>query len=130
MMIYYHYINYYVITFSMKLNPFLKNFIAVILILIAIGGIFSLLYSPLQQTTQIPISQLVSDINQDKVKKISVSGNTIDISYHDNSEATSMKESNAVLPELLLNLGTEKDKLQKVEISAKALEESIWSWLL
>ncbi len=114
----------------MKLNPFLKNFLAVILILLALGGIFSLFYSPAQNKTEISISQLASDINQDKVKKITVSGNSIDIIYHDNTESTSMKESNSVLPDLLVSLGADKDKLKNVEISAKAEQESVWSWLL
>lgn len=126
MVVYYH----YKITIFMKLNPFLKNFLAVILILLALGGIFSLFYSPLQQKKEIPVSQLVADINQDKVKKVTVSGNILEIVYHDNSEATSMKESNSVLSDLLISLGTEKEKLQKVEVSAKIEEESVWSWLL
>jgi len=114
----------------MKSNPFLKNFLAIVLILLALGGIFSLFYSPLQQKTEIPVSQLVSDINQEKVKKITVSGNTVDIVYNDNTESTSIKESNSILPELLINLGVNQQKLQKVEISVQVEKENIWSWLL
>src|SRR5258706_502784 len=42
----------------------------------------------------------------------------------------SMKESNSVLPDLLTNLGVDKTKLQKVEISANAQQESVWTWLV
>jgi ATP-dependent Zn protease len=35
-----------------------------------------------------------------------------------------------VLPDLLTNLGADKTKLQKVEIGASMVKESIWSWLL
>src|SRR3989344_959603 len=114
----------------MKINPLLKNFLAIILILLALGGIFSLLYSQMQQKTEISISQLASEINQDKVQKITLSGDTLNIVYKDNTESTSLKESNSILPDLLISLGTDKDKLKNVEISAKPQEESVWSWLL
>ena len=114
----------------MKLNPLIKNFIFVILIFLAVGGVFSLFYLPPETTNQISISQLVSDINQDKVKKITVSGDNISVLYQDDKKSQSMKESNSVLPDLLLNLGANKDKLQKIEIDVVAQQENIWSWLL
>jgi len=114
----------------MKLNLLIKNFIFVVLIFLAIGGIFSLLYLPSEKPSQISISQLVQDLNQDKLKKITVSGNNIKILYQDNKTAESMKESNSVLPDLLLNLGVDKNKLQKVEIDAIPQQENVWSWLL
>ncbi len=114
----------------MKINPLLKNFIVVILILLAVGGVFSLVYLPQEKTTQISLSQLVGDINSDKVKKIEVSGDNIKVTYTDDKTADSMKESNSVLPVVLTNLGANQDKLQKVEISASAVKESVWSWLL
>ncbi len=114
----------------MKLNPLIKNFISVILIFLTIGGVFSLLYMPLEKPNQISVSQLANDINQDKVKKITVSGDSINVVYTDDKTAKSMKESNSVLPELLLNLGVDKDKLQKVEVNVTPLQESVWSWLI
>lgn len=114
----------------MKLNPLIKNVIFAILILLTLGGAFSLFYLPSEKPTQISLSQLATEINQDKVKKITVSGDSIAITYTDDKTAESMKESNSVLPDLLTNLGAEKEKLQKVEISASPVQESIWSWLL
>src|SRR3989344_4833171 len=113
----------------MKFNPLFKNFVFVVLIFLALGGILGLLYSPLQQINKISISQLVSDINQDKVKKITVFGDDIQIIYTDDKMAESMKESNSVLPELLLGLGVDPEKIKKVEISAEQKQESVWSWL-
>jgi len=89
-----------------------------------------LFYSPAEEKNQISFSQLVNDINQDRVKKITLSGNAIDVLYTDDKTAGSTKESNAVLPELLISLGVDKGKLQKVEISAKPEQQSLWSWLL
>jgi len=92
--------------------------------------VFSLLYLPDQQANEVSLSQLAGDINQDKVKKITVSGDSVEIIYTDDKKASSMKESNSVLSDVLVNLGADKTKLQKVEISASTQEESVWSWLL
>lgn len=113
----------------MKLNPLIKNFFFVVLILLAVGGIFSLFYSSPSQVSEIPVSQLVSEINQNKVKKITVSGDRVFVTYNDDKTASSMKESNSVLSEVLINLGAEKTKLQKVEIDVKTEQQSVWSWL-
>lgn len=113
----------------MKLNPLVKNFVLVILIFLTIGGIFSLFYIPVEKPNQVSISQLVSDINQEKVSKIIIAGDQLEISYFDKSVALAMKESNSTLTDLLLNLGANKDNLQKVQIDVIAKKESAWSWL-
>src|SRR3989344_6419920 len=114
----------------MKLNPLLKNFIFIVLILVVVAGVFSLFYLPAEKPNEISLSQLVNDINADKVKKIDVAGASVNITYTDDKTAVSMKESNSVLPDLLTNLGADKTKLQKIEISASIQQESVWSWLL
>jgi len=113
----------------MKTNPLIKNFVFVVLILFALGGIFSLMYMPTDATTEISTTQLVSDINADKVKKIVVSGDSLSIVYKDDKEASSMKEVGQGLTDLLINLGVNKEKLQGVEIYQEAAKESLWSWL-
>jgi len=110
-------------------NPLIKNFVFVILILLIVGGIFSLLYFPATTPNEISTTQLVSDINNSKVKKITVSGDSLDIVYNDNKTATSMKESGTGLTDLLINLGVNKDNLQKVEISNQVAKQDLWSWL-
>jgi len=110
-------------------NSLFKNFVLVILILLAIGGIFSLLYYPATEKTEISATQLVNDINQDKIKKITVSGNALEITYSDDKIATSMKEADTSITDLLTNLGVNKDNLQKVSINIQAEKESVWSWL-
>ncbi len=114
----------------MKLNPLLKNFISVVLILVAVGGLLSFFYLSGEKPNQISLSQLVTDLNQDKVKKISVAGDVVKITYTDNKTAESMKESNSVLPDLLVSLGADKTKLQKVDIEAEPEQQDVWSWLL
>jgi len=88
-----------------------------------------LLYFPATTPNEISTTQLVSDINNSKVKKITVSGDSLDIVYNDNKTATSMKESGTGLTDLLINLGVNKDNLQKVEISNQVAKQDLWSWL-
>lgn len=113
----------------MELNSLIKNFVFVVLIFLAAGGIFSLLYLPAEQPAQISLSQLVADINQDRIKKITISGNSVTVAYQDNKTAHSMKESNSVLSDVLISLGANTAKLQKVEISAEVEQQSVWTWL-
>ena len=114
---------------KMKLNPLFKNFLAVILILLAIGAIFSLLYYPAEDTNKISATQLVSDINQSKVKEIGVSGDLLKITFSDDTTATSMKEPNTSITDLLVNLGVNKENLDSVDINIKPAEQDVWSWL-
>lgn len=113
----------------MKINPLVKNFVFVVLILLVVGGVFSLFYFPIEPTDQVSLSQLVSDINQDKVKKIAVLGDNVTVTYIDDKTATSMKESNSVLSDVLVNLGADKEKLKIVEVSAGVEQQSVWAWL-
>jgi cell division protease FtsH len=113
----------------MKINPLIKNFIIVILIFVAFGGIFSLLYYQNPLPEKISATQLVSDINQEKIKKIIVSGDSLEITYADDKTAESMKETGVSLTDLLTNLGVNKENLQKVEIDVQTAKESVWSWL-
>ena len=111
------------------INPLLKNFALVILILFIIGGIFSLLYFPTQNAPSISVTQLISDINNNKVKEIDIAGDALNIIYTDNKTATSMKETGTGLTDLLTNLGVNKDNLQKVQISEQPAKQDLWSWL-
>jgi len=110
----------------MKINPLFKNFLIVILILIAIGGIFSLIYYPSTTSTEISATQLVNDINQGKIKEITVSGNSLEITYNDDTVSTSMKEADTSITDLLTNLGVNKDSLQKVSIDIQPEKSNFW----
>jgi cell division protease FtsH len=112
-----------------KITSLYKNFILVVLILLSIGGIFSLLYYPAADVSQISATQLVNDINENKVKTITVSGDSLFIVYNDDKKASSMKESNTSITDLLTNLGVKKENLQNVAIDIQVEKESVWSWL-
>ncbi|OGZ82273.1 MAG: cell division protein FtsH [Candidatus Staskawiczbacteria bacterium RIFOXYB2_FULL_32_9] len=101
-----------------------------VIVFFVLGGVFSLLYAPQEKQNFISVSQLVQDINSEKVKKIEVMVNELLITFSDDKKAVSIKETNAVLPDFLVNLGADKEKLQKTEISVITQKESVWSWLL
>ena len=113
----------------MKINPLLKNFVLVVIIFLVVGGVFSLSYFPEKTPNEISISQLITDINQDKISKITIAGDQLEIDYADKTTAVSMKESNSTLSDLLVSLGVNKDNLQKVQVNIAPQKESTWSWL-
>ncbi len=112
------------------MNNLVKNLVFVILIFLALGGIFSLLSPSLEKTNEISITQLVKEINQEKIKKVAVSGDELSILYTNDEKAISRKEPGVALPELLINYGTDKEKLNKIEVDVQKEKEGTWSWLM
>jgi len=111
------------------LQNLLKNFLLAVLIFIVISAIFNSLFKPAAQIPEIPFSQLVSDINSEKVKKIDVSGDNLSIYYiEDNKQAVSKKEPQTALSQSLVNYGVPPEKIAKVEIAT--VEKTDWSWVL
>jgi len=106
----------------------IKNFVIVLIIFLVISSIFSFFFQPFEQQKQVPINKLAEEINQGKVKKITVSGSNISITYNDNSQGVSKKEPGTDISQTLINFGAEKDKLETIEIDIKE-ESSILSWL-
>lgn len=106
----------------------IKNFLIVLAIFLLISTVFTLFSSPFQAKQSLSLTQLVQDINQDKIKTITVSGNDLQIVYQDGTKASSQKETEAALSQSLINYGVDKTKLAKVEISTKE-NSNVWSWL-
>lgn len=99
-----------------------KNFFIVVLILLTISAFFALFSEPLQRIDRVSLTEVARDVNEEKVKSIVVQGNKLTISYADGSTRESTKESQAVLPEILLQLGVAREKLVQVNIEPR--EES------
>jgi len=96
-----------------------KNFIIVLLIFLTVAGIFALLSYPGQEKKPISLTELVQDINQGKVKEITVSGNDVSILYQNDTEAKSKKETEIAFSQSLLNYGVTKENLQKIKINSE-----------
>ena len=105
-----------------------KNFIFIILIFLMISAIFSLFFQPFEKVEKISLTKLVSDINQDKVKKLTITGNELEIIYQDDKLAQSRKETEEALSQSLINYGVDKTKLAKVEVETKETGGT-WNWL-
>ncbi len=87
------------------------------------------MFSSTAQTEKtIAISQLVGDINQNKIKSIALTGDNISIIYTDDSTAKSVKETGTDLGQTLINYGVVKDSLDKVSIDIKQASDT-WTWL-
>jgi cell division protease FtsH len=111
------------------MNALLKNFLLILLILITISALFSFFFQPLEEIKEVSITQAIDDIKQDKVDKIIVSGNEIEIIYRDGSKAKSIKDPASSFSELLINYGVEKEELSVLDIDFKESNGG-WSWLV
>ncbi len=105
-----------------------KNFVFILLIFLIISAVFALFSQPFKEEKEISLSQLVEEVNQEKIKKITVSGSELSILYQDEATAKSRKETESSLSESLMNLGIDSEKLKKVEIETKK-EQGTWLWL-
>ncbi len=105
-----------------------KNIAVVLLIFLIISGVFALFSEPFEKEKKIPFSELVKDVKEEKVKKITVAGSELEIEYKEEGVKKSRKETETSLSESLLNLGVSKDKIDKLAIETKP-EGGAWSWL-
>src|SRR4030042_5013163 len=105
-----------------------KNLIFILLLFLVISAVFSLFSKPFENEKELSLTQLVQDINQEKIKQITVTGNNLEVVYRDESKAKLVKETGSDLGQILLNYGVEKEKLNKVSVGIKQ-ETSTWTWL-
>ena len=105
-----------------------KNIIFVffIFLLLAIAsGFFG--GSSEKKPVEITITQLVREINDGKVKQVTVIGDQLSIAYQDDTKVQAVKEAGASLDQALSNYGVNKDRLNQVNIYFKT-EVAFWSW--
>jgi cell division protease FtsH len=109
------------------MEKLIKNISIVLLAFLIISGIFILYNTPTQKPQQVDLSALVNEINDGKVKQISVESNTLQIELQDGSKQAATKESEASLTESLKNYGVDSDRLKNVSIEVKG-ESSAAFW--
>jgi cell division protease FtsH len=68
---------------------------------------------------EIPISELVQDINDGKVKSVLVEDNNLEVVYKDDRITSARKENDIDLPESLLALGVAPGEMEKVDIQVE-----------
>lgn len=112
-----------------KIMRFLaKNVIYILLIFLLISAVFTLFFDPEAAADSISLTQLVNDINNDRVKSMTVAGPEIKIAYNDDSTAVSRKEAESSLTESLMNFGVNSEKIGAIDITTEP-EGGVWIWL-
>lgn len=110
------------------MNKLIKNLAAIIFVFLLISGLFILYSGPAQAPANISLSDLVSQINDGKIKQIEVSGNDLTITTTDGKAEKSTKEAETGITESLKNYGVDPAKLNTVNISIKG-ESGLSFWL-
>ncbi len=107
-----------------------KNLVFILLIFLIISAVFALFSKPSKNEKELSLTQLVEEINQEKIKGITVSGTELSVLYQDGTEAKSRKESETDLHKTLTSWGTSEEKLNKVDIKNEAEKQGVSSWLM
>jgi len=110
------------------MKVFLKHLLLILLIFLIISGIFALFQRPFEKEKQLTLTELVQEINQEKIRKITVSGNDLLIIYQDETKAKATKEIDVALSESLINYGVDREKFAAVTVEIKEVI-GIWVWL-
>jgi len=106
---------------------FSKNILFILLIMMVMAGVYSLLAGQMEVKNEIPISQIVSEINGGNIKSIGVKGDSLEVVFADGKTAQSKKEAEASLTDTLMNYGVSAVQLAKVSIDIKSPSgSSVW----
>jgi len=101
-------------------RQFLSNFLSILLFFLIIGTVYSYVVENQKNIEEIPLSQLSTDISAGEVSIISVEGETLKITYNDETEKISKKETESSLSETLNNYGVSPAALSAVKIDIKS----------
>jgi cell division protease FtsH len=111
---------------QLKLRPptrsLAKNLIISVVIFLIISAAFAMTQTGNGSTEEITLSKLVTEIQEEKVKKIEVRVDELRIERTDGVKQTAEKEQDSALSEQLASLGVSKEKLAKVELDVSNSE--------
>jgi len=96
-----------------------NSIIIVMLILFAISSVYSFIDEQSTKSTQIAISELVSDVGAGKVSGITVKGGDLIAEYVDKTIKSTKKEVDSSVTETFYRYGLTADKLSKVKINVE-----------
>ncbi|MDO8240605.1 MAG: ATP-dependent zinc metalloprotease FtsH [Candidatus Moranbacteria bacterium] len=96
-----------------------KNISLLVLTFLLIAGLFILYNKPAEKPEDVSLSTLVSQINDGKVKEITVDADSLAIIMNDNKTEKANKEAEAGLTESLKNYNVDTEKLKAVNIIIK-----------
>lgn len=105
-----------------------KNIGIIFLIFLFISGVLVLYGAPQNKPENISLTTLVSQINDGKVKQITVNNNDLEVTLNDGKTEKATKEKETGLTESLKNYGVDTGKLQGVNIDVKG-ESGMSAWM-
>ncbi|MDD4624886.1 MAG: ATP-dependent zinc metalloprotease FtsH [Candidatus Pacebacteria bacterium] len=105
-----------------------KNIIFVFLLFLLLAAASSF-FGPSSEEApaEITVTQLVREINDSRVKEITVTGDELEVVYQDDAKAQTVKETGATLDQALSNYGVDKEKLNQIAIKFEQ-KVDFWSW--
>ncbi len=114
------------------MDKFLKNVLApTLIVFLLISGLMMIYRSPAVKIEDVPLSQLVNQVNNNEVKQIIVSGGELKIELNNGTKQKASKEVESSLVETLANYGVNKDALQKINIEIKrASGVALWAGVI
>lgn len=95
------------------------NFTSSLFIVLLLVAAYSFLSGTGKESENISLSELAHDIRSGEVTNIIVAGETLTVTYKDNTEKKGKKEADAALSETLVNYGLTSDELSGVSIEVK-----------
>lgn len=108
-------------------NKFFKNIFFVLFTFLILSSLMFLYQSPAQKPENTSLNALVTAINNEQVKKITVDSEQLSIELTDGKKQKAVKETESSLTESLKNFGVDTEKLKKVEIDVKG-QSSFGFW--
>ncbi len=105
-----------------------KNLIVSISIFLLLALAMSLYSVSGGKTKDVQMSQVVDQINNEQVKSVVISGDSLEVTLRDDSKETATKEPGESFTQLLANYKVDPTKMSKIDISVK--QESGWAYWL
>ncbi|MBC7766749.1 ATP-dependent zinc metalloprotease FtsH [Arenimonas sp.] len=105
-----------------------KNIIGIILFFVVIFLLANYVQNDKKADQHINLSELVNDINTEKITSIKNVNDKIEVTYKDKTVKFSKKENDASLTDTLSNLGVDKTKLALTSIEIK--DDTSFSYIL
>jgi len=96
-----------------------RSAIVYVLVLMAAGTLFLWVFPAANRLDDKPLSEVAADINAGKVKSIVVEGDDLQVTYKNDQEFVSRKESGADVVKSLLGLGASQEALNAMQIEIK-----------
>ncbi len=101
------------------MDKLLKNIGLVVFLFLMLSGIMILYSSPEKRSSDISLSELVTQINNGEIKEIIVTGNTLEIVKQDGSKEKASKESESSLTETLANYQIDQAQFKSVSVTVR-----------